>query len=87
MPTSRRTSTLPLSIRRIFDDRTTVIIIGRPSGTATTTTVTASVTACRSFESSTAGEESIARMATVRKPFARTTEQKRSASPTTAAPT
>ena len=45
MPTSLRTNTLSRSIRRILEDSTTVIIMGRPSGTATTTTVMARVRA------------------------------------------
>ncbi len=45
MPTSFLTSTLFLSILFIFEERTKVIIIGRPSGTATTMIVTAKVNA------------------------------------------
>ena len=36
MPTNRRTNTPERSIFFILEDRTTVIIIGNPSGTATT---------------------------------------------------
>ena len=43
MPTSLRTSTWSFSIRRILEESTTVIIMGKPSGTATTKTVTAKV--------------------------------------------
>jgi hypothetical protein len=45
MPTGLRTSTWSLSILFILAPSTTVIIIGSPSGTATTMTVTASVAA------------------------------------------
>ena len=45
MPTSLRTRTWSLSIRRMLEDSTTVIIMGSPSGTATTTTVMARVRA------------------------------------------
>jgi hypothetical protein len=45
IPTSFLTITLLRIIRFIFADKTTVIIIGKPSGTATTTTVIISVSA------------------------------------------
>ncbi|MPM09695.1 hypothetical protein SDC9_56017 [bioreactor metagenome] len=45
IPTSFLTSTLSLIIRFMFDESTTVIITGKPSGTATTMMVTARVSA------------------------------------------
>ncbi len=50
IPTNFRTSTLSFSIRFILEDSTTVIIIGSPSGTATTITVMARVRACKRAE-------------------------------------
>ena len=46
IPTGFRTMTRSFSIRSIFEDSTTAIIIGSPSGTATTTMAIASVRAC-----------------------------------------
>ena len=45
IPTGFLTSTLSFTILFIFDDRTTAIIIGNPSGTATTITVNPSIKA------------------------------------------
>lgn len=47
IPTIRRTSTFFFIMRFMFEERTTVIIIGSPSGTATTRTDIASVSAER----------------------------------------
>ena len=46
MPTGLRTITLSFSIRSILEESTTAIIMGSPSGTATTTMAMASVSAC-----------------------------------------
>ena len=48
MPTGFLTMTLSFNILSIFEERTTAIIIGSPSGTATTTMAIASVRACMS---------------------------------------
>ena len=45
IPTSLRTSTWSFSMRFMLEESTTVIIMGRPSGTATTTTVMPKVNA------------------------------------------
>ena len=45
MPTGFLTSTLSFTIRLMFEESTTAIIIGKPSGTAMTTTVSPSVKA------------------------------------------
>ena len=49
IPTSLRTKTLLFNIFFILDERTSVIIIGSPSGTATTIIVTLSVRAYRMY--------------------------------------
>ena len=46
IPTGFLTITLSFSILSIFEDSTTAIIIGSPSGTATTTMAMAKVSAC-----------------------------------------
>ena len=46
MPAARFTNTLSFAIFVRFDESTTAIIMGNPSGTATTTTAIASVSAC-----------------------------------------
>ena len=46
MPTSFRTSTWSRIMRSILEESTTVIIMGSPSGTATTTMLMDSVSAC-----------------------------------------
>ena len=56
IPTSFRTRTLSLSILRMFEESTTVIIIGSPSGTATTTTVIARVAAWSRCSKNTEGQ-------------------------------
>ncbi len=57
IPTGLRTSTWSLSMRRMLRESTTVIIIGSPSGTATTTTVIARVIACSTWPNTTEGWE------------------------------
>ena len=48
MPAARRTSTCSLTMRRMLEDSTTATIMGSPSGTATTMTVSASISASSS---------------------------------------
>ena len=87
MPKRRRTSTWSRSIRRMLADSTTVIIMGSPSGTATTTTVMASVAACSSEAMSVSGFVMSGRMLCRLPPVSIQKVCKRSASPTSPAAT
>ena len=85
MPTSFFTSTRSRSIRFIFEDSTTVIIIGSPSGTATTMTEIASVSAPSTSAKTYAGSESRASVSVMSIPASMKNERNRYATATSAA--
>ena len=82
MPTGLRTRTLSFTIFLMLEDSTTAIIIGSPSGTATTTTVSPKVKASRKVVKTKRMSDSFIRITSFRMPLSRTIALKRYTSPT-----
>ena len=82
IPTGLRTSTISRTILLIFEDRTTAIIIGKPSGTAIIITVRARVSEWSISENKNDGSYIFDSITSFEKSLCRTIVEKRSASAT-----